>query len=270
MKSIVGVLISWICVISLGSSDALPAPLKAEPVRMIVTTTIEGAGLLQPLLTALQDELDITVRAAVMGSGQALAAARRADADVLITHDPERELEFVDDHQSRRRIELMRNQFIIVGPPDDPAGVSSARSAAEAFARLARSDAVFVGRGDLSGTDQAEKRLWRAAGVEPAAFAARYRSAGVGMAAALRIADQMAAYTLTDPATFAQLSPELQLRSLYTDSGEPALHNTYSVIVVSPAGEAVARWLSGSRGRRLIAQYRVAGDAVFMPIDAKD
>jgi len=220
---------------------ALPALLasglraQAAPSRDVIlatTTSLQETGLLDTLTPLFRAATGYTLRPVAVGSGQALKMAERGDADVVLAHAPEAEAAFMAaGHGVRRRI-VAWNYFTIVGPQGDPAAARAAPSAVEAFARIRAAGAVFVSRGDSSGTQLRELALWRAAGVHPPWDG--YIESGQGMSATLRLANERRGYTLTDRATFATLRHELDLVPVRGD--EPSLLNVYHVIELNPAG----------------------------------
>lgn len=245
------------------------APFTPEPIVLATTTSVGNSGLLDVLLPAFERDTAIRVRAHLVGSGQSLAMLERGRADVAISHAPEREAALREAHPSWLSEPFMSNTFVIVGPPDDPAEVSGASTATEAMQRIARhgGGARFVSRGDSSGTHERERQLWASAGVRPAD--ADVITSGQGMAATLRVAGAMGAYTLTDQSTLAALAPAVELREVF--GGTDALRNVYSVHVPRDErgrprrGEAeiFARWLTQRRARQLIEQFTVRGVPVF-------
>lgn len=203
-----------------------------------------------------------------------LELGRRGDADLLLVHAPAAERRFMDAGYGTEQTPLMRNDFVVVGPPDDPAGTAGARSAAEAFARIAAAGARFVSRGDSSGTHERELALWRVAGVRPEP--PWYIESGQGQGTTLQIASERRAYALADRATFTVLADVLDLRPL-VEGPDPELGNIYSVIVPSAAAhpaeaQVLAAWLFSPAGREAIAGYRLAGSAspLFTPLGAVD
>jgi tungstate transport system substrate-binding protein len=239
----------------------------ADRTRYIVlatTTSIGNSGLLDALAPALQREHRLEVRAHLVGSGLALKMLERGDADVVISHAPAAEAVALRDRPKWYYRKFMFNDFIIVGPSDDPARISGASDAVAAMRRMAGSTAKFLSRGDQSGTHEREEALWRAAAARPARE--RLVVAGAGMGATLRIASEMAAYTLTDRASFAQLADTLQLVVVFEN--DPELLNTYAVIVDRAGIRAsdaklFSEWLNEGTGRHLIASYRARGVQVF-------
>ena len=225
---------------------------------LATTTSVQNSGLLDVLLPAYHDAV---VRVHAAGSGRALAMLADGDADLVISHAPDAETRQLAAHPGWTYTKLAFNRFIIVGPPDDPAGVRGAPDAAEAFRRIARSSAPFVSRGDQSGTHERELSLWASAGQSPTA--ARLLVSGRGMAQALRHAEEMRAYTLSDEATFWQLEHELSLEQLF--DRDPRLLNTYAVIDAkrNDHAAALASWLLTGEGRTLIGSYRVQDRPAF-------
>jgi tungstate transport system substrate-binding protein len=224
--------------------------------RLATTTSVENSGLLSAILPAFQQESGIEVDVLAVGTGRAIQLMRRGDADLAITHDPEAESALLMDVPSADYRKIMFNDFLIVGPEDDPAGVRGAPDARSAMRAVASSSALFASRGDESGTYAREQQLWTAAGVRPAAE--RLIETGQGMAPTLRIASERKAYTLTDRATYMQLAKAVVLRSLF--EGDAALLNTYAAIILpsSPRRENARRfvaWIGEGAGRDGIAAF---------------
>jgi tungstate transport system substrate-binding protein len=248
------------------------SPPAREQLTLATTTSVQDSGLLDALLPAFRERAGVEVKVVAVGTGQALELGRRGDADALLVHDPEAEGRFMEEgHGALRRV-VMHNNFVLVGPPDDPAGVKGRESIAEAFERIADRKAPFVSRGDESGTHKKELAVWRLARIEPQG--AWYARAGVGMAQALRMADQKRAYTLTDRGTFLAQRPGLGLVVL--SAGDPVLVNTYSVILVNPekhphvhaeAARQFADFLASEEGRRAIGDFGKdrLGEPLFVP-----
>jgi tungstate transport system substrate-binding protein len=245
---------SWLAAALLAAGCAHDRP---EAVLLATTTSVEDSGLLAHLLEAYRQEvLGAAVRPLAVGSGEALELGRRGDADLLIVHDPSEEAAFVADGYGEARVPIMFNDFVIVGPPADPAGVASSSAASEALQTIADSGELFLSRGDNSGTHSRERELWRAADIVPEGK--WYQEAGQGMGPVLQMASERGAYALTDRSTFYAMEPHLDLAVLF--EGDPRLRNVYSVIIVrgSPR-EAQARelqdWLTSPQGRRAIDGY---------------
>lgn len=201
----------------------------------------------------------IEVKVVAVGTGQALQLGRRGDADVLLVHDPDAEQKFMAEGHGAARHEVMHNDFVLVGPPADPAGVRGQASIAEAFRRLARRGALFVSRGDGSGTHARELSIWKQALVEPQGE--WYISAGAGMGQVLRMADQKQAYTLADRATYLAQRGGLELVVL--SAGDLLLLNRYSVIVVNPEKHPQVRHRAAERFAAFLlapeTQQQIAG-----------
>jgi len=211
-----------------GSTSTAARP--ATTITLATTTSTQDTGLLDMLLPLFRQETGIEVKAIAVGSGQALELGRRGDADVLLTHSPAAEEKFMaEDHGSERR-PLMYNDFVLVGPPNDPAGQKGKASIVEAFQGIARKGSPFVSRGDESGTHQKELQIWKQAQVRPAGD--WYIRAGTGMAQALRMANEKRAYTLSDRATY--LSQRKKLDLAVMAEGDPLLKNNYAVILLNP------------------------------------
>jgi tungstate transport system substrate-binding protein len=240
---------------------------RERSVTIATTTSLESSGLLQVIRTEFERETGIALHAFVIGSGQALRMASKGEVDLTITHDPETERAFVSRTKPEVYRQFMWNEFVIVGPPEDPAGAGRATSAAEAFRRIHDTASRFASRNDESGTHMRELALWRVARVSPTSNPA-YVSMGQTMAQLLRSADEMRAYTLTDRATFDQLAAGLRLRILL--SGDPALRNTYAIILMRrPASEQhdnareLARWLVSPAARHVVETLRINGRQEF-------
>jgi tungstate transport system substrate-binding protein len=198
---------------------------------LATTTSTQDTGLLDVLLPRFQALTGIRVKTLAVGSGQALALGRKGEADVLLVHSPEAEKAFVAEGAVLRRRLVMHNDFVLVGPDSDPAGLRGSRGAVEAFRRLAKGVAPFVSRGDQSGTHAQERRLWAAAGVDPAGRP-WYLETGTGMGQTLSVASERRGCALTDRGTFLAMRKVLALAVLV--EGDPALANVYHVIELDP------------------------------------
>lgn len=242
-------------------SSTLPAGSDAGEGRVILatTTSVVDTGLLERLVAEFERSSSTRVRTVPVGSGQALSLGRRGEADLLLVHSPQDEEEFIRKGFGVRRTLVMTNEFLVVGPPDDPAGIRG-KSPVEAFRSIAARGALFVSRGDASGTDRMEKSLWRLAGVDPAGRR-WYQESGTGMGQTLVVASEKRAYTLTDRSTFTVMSRRLRLTPL---SSSPTLVNPYHLIVVNPSlspridargAEKLSRFFLSPRGQEIIATY---------------
>jgi tungstate transport system substrate-binding protein len=237
--------------------------------RMILatTTSTQDSGLLDELAPRFEDESGCPVTTIAVGSGEALELGERGDADVLLVHSPEAEQEYMDGGHGVSRKAVMHNDFIVVGPADDPAGIQGAGSAAEAFKRIAKAEARFASRADESGTNTKELSLWEAAGAEPKGR--WYIETGQGMGETLTIASQKQAYTLSDRGTF--LATDNLDLELLVEGGKDLL-NPYHVIVVKGAGvngacaQEFSDWIISGKIQGEIGRFRVAkyGQPLFV------
>ena len=248
---------------------ALPAAAQ-EFITVASTTSTENSGLFGHILPMFEAETGIEVRVVAQGTGQALETGRRGDADVVFVHARAQEEAFVAEGFGVERYDVMYNDFVIVGPGDDPAGVRATDTAAAAMAAIAGAGASFASRGDDSGTHTAEKNLWASAGIEPAGD--WYLSTGSGMGATLNTASQVPAYALTDRGTW--LSFENRGPLEIVSEGDPVLFNPYGIILVSPdrhphvkaeAGQAFIDWIVSEAGQQAIASFTVGGEQLFFP-----
>jgi tungstate transport system substrate-binding protein len=244
----------------------------ARDVILATTTSVQDSGLLDSLLPRFETACGCQLKTIAVGSGQSLALGARGEADVVLAHAPSLELEYVAQGKLVDRRLVMTNDFVLVGPPADPAHVRGARSAAEALQRIARARGPFASRADSSGTHLLERRLWREAGVAPSG--PWYLEVGQGMGATLRVASQKRAYTLTDRGTYLAQRGTLELAVLFEST--PELLNLYHVMVPNPdavprinrqGGAAFAGFLMAPGTQALIGRYGVSrlGQALFRP-----
>lgn len=254
-------------VASLALLPALPAGAQTF-ITVASTTSTENSGLFAHILPMFQAETGIEVRIVAQGTGQALETGRRGDADVVFVHARAQEEAFVAAGYGVQRLDVMYNDFIIVGPGDDPAGARNAPDAARALRAIAEAQAPFASRGDDSGTHEAEIALW--AGVVPEG--GWYLSTGSGMGATLNTAAQFPAYALTDRGTWLSYDNRGPLEIVF--EGDPALFNPYGIIMVNPerhahvkaeAAGAFIDWITSPAGQAAIASYTVNGNALFFP-----
>ncbi|MFO7680993.1 MAG: substrate-binding domain-containing protein, partial [Chloroflexota bacterium] len=245
----------------------------SENLILATTTSTENSGLLTFILPLFTEETGIGVDVIAVGTGQALQLGVDGNADVLLVHARAQEDAFMDAGNGSRREDVMYNDFIILGPASDPAGVSGMDNAAQALAAIAGSGAAFVSRGDDSGTHVKELDIWEAAGIEPAGD--WYISAGQGMGAVLTMADEQQAYTLSDRATYLARTLEGTALEILVE-GDPVLFNPYGVIAVNPAKGAHIKaeqanqfidWLISVPAQEKIAEFGVAdfGASLFIP-----
>jgi tungstate transport system substrate-binding protein len=224
-----------IAMVVLGIAVAAAQPTKRSLI-LATTTSTQDSGLLDMLIPLFEQRTRYLVKTIAVGTGEALALGVRGEADVLLVHAPEAEAKFIADGHGLNRRAVMHNDFILVGPSEDPAQLRGRQGIVEAFKHLAEAQASFVSRGDNSGTHQLEQRLWKQVGIMPKGR--WYLEAGQGMGATLRIASERKAYTLTDRGTYLALQNTLQLEIV--SEGDKALANFYSVIEVNPARHAMA------------------------------
>jgi tungstate transport system substrate-binding protein len=236
------------------------------------TTSTQDSGLFGYILPVFRAATGIAVDVVAVGSGQALAMGRRGDADALLVHDHIREKEFVADGYGIDRRHVMYNDFIIAGPNTDPAGIRGFNNARKALTQIAVAKAPFASRGDDSGTNRLELRLWKSASIQPDRHSGWYRNLGQGMGPTLNIAAAMNAYTLTDRATWANFKNRQSLEIL--TQGDPVLFNLYGSILVNPARWPKVKindariwheWLTSKSGLDAITSYKIDGEEVFFP-----
>jgi tungstate transport system substrate-binding protein len=247
--------------------------VAAQSITMASTTSVEASGLLTKILPQFTAKTGISVHVVAQGTGKALDTARRGDADVLLVHDPEAEQQFMDEGHGVRRRQIAWNDFVIVGPAADPAHVRGGNDSVAALKAIASARAAFVSRGDNSGTNAAELRLWKIAGLAPDPFKEKwYRDIGGGMGQALNAASAMDAYTLTDRGTWLSFQNKGPL--VIAVEGDPRLINRYDVIELNPQKHAGAKlglakvfadWLVSRDGQQAIGAYQVNGERLFNP-----
>ena len=248
---------------------ALPASAE-EFITVASTTSTENSGLFGHILPIFADKTGIEVRVIAQGTGQALDTGRRGDADVVFVHAKASEEAFVAEGSGVERFDVMYNDFVIVGPQSDPAGIAGAADAVAAMKVIAEAQAPFASRGDDSGTHQAELALWAAAGVEPGGD--WYRETGGGMGATLTVAAELPAYALTDRGTWISFQHRGNL--VIDFEGDPALFNQYGVMLVNPekhphvkaeAGQVFIDWLISPEGQAAIGEFAIGGQQLFFP-----
>jgi tungstate transport system substrate-binding protein len=252
---------------------ALPATARERSITVASTTSTEQSGLFRHILPIFTRQTGIAVRVVALGTGQALDVGRRGDADVVLVHDRAAEQRFMQDGFGLGRRDVMGNDFVIIGPAADPAGIAGLPDAAEALRRIAAAGAPFVSRGDRSGTHAAELRLWQAAGVDPGQGRGRwYREVGQGMGPALNTAAAQNAHVLADRGTWLSFRNRQDLALLV--AGDPRLFNQYGVMLVNPQrhphvqqadAQRFVDWLVSPAGQAAIAGYRINGEQLFFP-----
>jgi len=255
---------------------AAEAPAATELI-LATTTSTRDSGLLDELLPIFQEETGYEVKMVAVGTGAALAMGEEGNADVLLVHAPASEMVLVEKGVSARRDLIMHNDFVIVGPPDDPAGIQGMASSADALVKIAESEAVFVSRGDDSGTHKKEISLWEAAGVTPGGE--WFFETGQGMGDSLLVASEKMGYILTDRATYLAQKENLELEIFV--EGDPVLLNIYHVMVVNPemwpkvnadGANAFADFLTSDEVQAMIGEFGVAefGQPLFFPDAGRD
>jgi tungstate transport system substrate-binding protein len=260
-------------VLSLGAWSA-----NAETITMASTTSTEQSGLFSHMLLAFKQASNIDIKVVAVGTGQAIDMAKRGDADVLFVHDTAAEEKFVAEGFAARRFPVMYNDFVLVGAKNDPAAVKG-KDIAAALKKIAAGNVAFVSRGDKSGTDAAERRLWAQAGIADAGQpvpndrkGAGYRECGCGMGPALNIAASSGAYVLADRGTWLSFKNRADLSVLV--EGDKRLFNQYGVMVVSPVkfpqlnsagAQKFVDWVISPAGQSTIASYRIGGEQLFFP-----
>jgi tungstate transport system substrate-binding protein len=242
---------------------------KAETITVASTTSTEQSGLFGFLLPQFTKATGIGVKVVALGTGQALDTARRGDADAVFVHDQAAEEKFVAEGWGLQRHPVMYNDFVLIGPRADPAGVKG-KDIVAALGKLAANNAVFISRGDKSGTDAAEQRYWKQAGISEKG--AGYRSCGCGMGPALNIASSAGAYLLADRGTWLSFKNKGDLAVLV--EGDRRLFNQYGAMVVNPAkhpqvklaaAQKFVDWLVSPQGQEVIAAYKIDGHQLFFP-----
>jgi tungstate transport system substrate-binding protein len=249
-----------------------PALAQDKFITVASTTSTENSGLFGHILPMFQKETGIEVRVVAVGTGQAIELAKNGDADVLFVHHKPSEEQFVAEGFGVERHEVMYNDYVIVGPASDPAGVKGSKDVDDALAKIA-AEAPFASRGDDSGTHKAELALWQEAGIDVAgASGTWYRETGSGMGPTLNTAAGMDAYALTDRGTWLSFENPQNLEILV--EGDPRLFNQYGIILVNPEkhphikvdlGQTFIDWVISDEGQQAIAEFKINGEQLFFP-----
>jgi len=249
-----------------------PSASSAETVRLklATTTSTDNSGLLQALLPPFEQSYNIKVDVIAVGTGKALTLGRNGDVDVVLVHAREAEDRFVHGGYGVNRRDVMYNDFVIVGPPNNPAGIRGSQKASQAFKKIAAVQALFISRGDDSGTHKKELSLWKVAEVAPGG--AWYMETGQGMGASLQIANEKRGYVLADRGTYIAYRDKVTLEVLC--EGDPVLHNPYGIIAVNPVRHPHVRymesmmliaWVTSPEGQRIIEGFKRDGKVLFFP-----
>jgi tungstate transport system substrate-binding protein len=243
----------------------------AGELRLATTTSTENSGLLKVLLPRFKQKSGVTVKVIAVGSGKAMKMGEMGDVDVLLVHARKMEDAFVAAGYGVNRRDVMYNDFIVVGPASDPAGLKGGKDVLAGLRKLAVSGSKFISRGDNSGTDVMEKNYWKQLGIEPRGQP-WYVSAGLGMGEVLTMAAQMPAYTLSDRATYGAYRAKTGLAIAI--EGDPKMFNPYGIIAVNPARHPginyrdamkLVEWITSKEGQDVIARYKVEGEQLFFP-----
>lgn len=239
-------------------------------IRLATTTSTENSGLLDYLLPEFKRDTGYTVHVIAVGTGKALRMGRDGDVDLVLVHARPAEERFVNDGHGIDRRDVMYNDFVVVGPAADPAGIRGAKNIEDALRRIADGRHLFMSRGDDSGTHKKERRLWEAAEITP--DGRWYREAGQGMGKVLQMSSELDAYTLSDRGTWLAMKDKLALELLF--EGDEPLHNPYGIITINPArhphadaagARTLVEWITSAKGQQLIDDYRVNGQRLFIP-----
>ena len=267
-------LISFLSFMFLLYSSSLYAQNNDGRLRLATTTSTQNSGLLDQLLPAFTQKTNIEVQVVAVGTGKALKMGRDGDADVVMVHAKKAEDQFIAEKHGDYYKQFMFNDFVLVGPAADPAGTSSQKSISDALAAIAKQPAVFISRGDDSGTHKKETSLWKNTGILPAG--SWYREIGQGMGKALQMASELQAYTLTDRGTWLAMQDKLDLKLLY--AGDKNLNNPYGIIAVSAdkypdinhAGAVhLIDWVCSEQAQTIINTYTIKGSQLFFPVSCQ-
>lgn len=249
--------------------------VQATPLRLATTTSTDNSGLIEELLPHFEAKTGHAVHVIAVGTGQALRLGQDGNVDVVLVHAPKAELQFVREGYGVNRRRVMYNDFVFIGPKDDPAGLRGLHDAVQALRHIAETQSLFISRGDNSGTHKKELSLWKKLSQKP--DPAWYREAGQGMGWTLQMAGELEAYTLTDRGTWLVFRKRLPLELLV--AGDARLHNPYGIIAVNPARHphvdyqgamALISWITSDEATRLIQNFQLEEQSLFIPIDSTD
>jgi len=256
------------CLVLVLTFSSLSLAIGAERVKMATTTSTDNSGLLAVLLPPFEQKFNVRVDVIAVGTGKALRLGENGDVDIVFVHARAAEDKFVNDGYGVNRRDVMYNDFVIIGPKEDPAGIKGMRDAAMALRKISDEESPFASRGDDSGTHKKEKSLWEAAETLPEG--SWYMETGQGMGATLLLAAEKQAYTMTDRGTYTALKDKIDLPILV--EGDERLFNPYGIIAVNPAKHphvnyeyamALIGWVTSVKGQKIIADYKKYGQALF-------
>ncbi|ANP37453.1 sulfate ABC transporter substrate-binding protein [Phaeobacter gallaeciensis] len=258
-------------VLGVVASAVMATASFAEEMKMAVTTSFHNSGLAEILLPEIKKDLDLDVQLLVVGTGQAIRLGEAGDVDAILVHSKKAEERFLAGGNGTHRREIMYNDFVFIGPKTDGAGIADAETAVDALQKVAGAEALFVSRGDDSGTHKKELSLWAAAGLDAGSFGDWYRAVGAGMGSALNTAAGMNAYIMADRASWLNFGNKGDLALLF--SGDPVLFNQYAYLPVNPEKHTHAKndlamklegWLVSDKAKALINDYKINGETLFV------
>ena len=258
----------------LGTAQAATPTPESPTLKMATTTSTDNSGLLKAILPSFQEASGYEVQVIAVGTGKALKMGMDGDVDVVLVHARAAEDKFVAEGYGDKRYDVMYNDFVLVGPEDDPAGVKTVKTAAEALKKMAEAEANFVSRGDDSGTHKKEQQLWAVAEVTPEGK--WYREAGQGMGKVLQMAGELGGYTMADRGTWLAYESKSPLKVVL--EGDEVMFNPYGIIAVSPkrypdinnqGAQALIDWIVSDAGQKMIADFKINDKTLFIPSAAK-
>ena len=242
----------------------------SERIRMATTTSTDNSGLLEVILPPFETMHGVTVDVIAVGTGKAIKLGESGNVDLILVHAPAAEERFVTAGYGVNRRAVMHNDFVLLGPEEDPAKIKGVKDIKEAFAKIAKTGSLFISRGDDSGTHKKEKSIWKAAGVEP--DGSWYLESGQGMGTVLQMAHEKLAYTISDRGTFLAYRPKIDL--MVISEGDSALYNPYGVIAVNPDRHSQVKyvrtmtligWLTSPECQKMIGEFKKGGEILFHP-----
>lgn len=242
----------------------------SERIRMATTTSTDNSGLLEVILPPFEKTHGVTVDVIAVGTGKAIKLGESGNVDLILVHAPAAEERFVTAGYGVNRRAVMHNDFVLLGPEEDPAKIKGVKDIKEAFAKIAKTGSLFISRGDDSGTHKKEKSIWKAAGVDPEG--SWYLESGQGMGTVLQMAHEKLAYTISDRGTFLAYRPKIDL--IVISEGDSALYNPYGVIAVNPDRHSQVKyvramtligWLTSPECQKMIGEFKKGGEILFHP-----